>query len=51
VAAVETGRARREQPISVRLPGGTLMITVGAPGQTVLMQGPARFVFQGETDL
>jgi len=51
VAAVETGRMRREQPISVRLPGGTLMITVGAPGQTVLMQGPARFVFHGETDL
>ncbi len=51
VAAVETGRVRREEPISVRLPGGTLMITVGAPGQTVLMQGPARFVFQGETDL
>ncbi len=51
VAAVETGRMLREQPISVRLPGGTLMITVGAPGQTVLMQGPARFVFQGETDL
>ncbi len=51
VAAVETGRMRREEPISVRLPGGTLMITVGAPGQTVLMQGPARFVFHGETDL
>jgi len=51
VAAVETGRAQREEPISVRLPGGTLMITVGAPGETVLMQGPARFVFQGETDL
>jgi diaminopimelate epimerase len=51
VAAVETGRAQRQQPISVRLPGGTLMITVGAPGEPVLMQGPARFVFRGETDL
>jgi diaminopimelate epimerase len=51
VAAVETGRMRRGQPISVRLPGGTLMITVGAPGETALMQGPARFVFKGETDL
>ncbi len=51
VAAVETGRAQREEPISVRLPGGTLMITVGAPGETVLMQGPARFVFRGETEL
>jgi diaminopimelate epimerase len=51
VAAVETGRARREEQLSVRLPGGTLMITVGAPGDTVLMQGPARFVFWGEVEL
>jgi diaminopimelate epimerase len=48
VAAVETGRAEREEQLSIRLPGGTLMITVGAPGDTVLMQGPARFVFAGE---
>lgn len=48
VAAVETGRAEREQPLAIRLPGGTLMVTVGAPGDTVLMQGPARAVFQGE---
>jgi diaminopimelate epimerase len=51
VAAVETGRARREEPLSIRLPGGTLMITVGAPGESVLMEGPARFVFQGEVAL
>jgi diaminopimelate epimerase len=51
VAAVETGRAQREEQLSVRLPGGTLMITVGAPGDTVLMQGPARFVFRGEVEL
>ncbi|MBW2210246.1 MAG: diaminopimelate epimerase, partial [Deltaproteobacteria bacterium] len=51
VAAVETGRAQREEQLSVRLPGGTLMVTVGAPGDTVLMQGPARFVFQGEVEL
>jgi diaminopimelate epimerase len=51
VAAVETGRASREEQLSIRLPGGTLMITVGAPGDTVLMQGPARFVFQGEVAL
>jgi diaminopimelate epimerase len=51
VAAVETGRAKREAPLSVRLPGGTLSITVGAPGDNVLMQGPARFVFQGEIGL
>jgi diaminopimelate epimerase len=48
VAAVETGRAEREEQLSFRLPGGTLMVTVGAPGDTVLMQGPARFVFAGE---
>jgi diaminopimelate epimerase len=48
VAAVETGRAEREEQLSIRLPGGVLMITVGAPGDTVLMQGPARFVFRGE---
>ena len=51
VAAVETGRAQREEQLSIRLPGGTLMITVGAPGDTVLMQGPARFVFHGEIEL
>jgi len=51
VAAVETGRAKREEQLSIRLPGGTLMITVGAPGDSVLMQGPARFVFTGEVEL
>ena len=51
VAAVETGRAERERQLSIRLPGGTLMVTVGAPGDTVLMQGPARFVFRGEVEL
>jgi len=51
VAAVETGRAHRGEPISVRLPGGTLMITVGESGASVHMQGPARFVFRGETDI
>lgn len=51
VAAVETGRASREEELSVHLPGGTLLITVGAPGETVRMQGPARFVFRGEVAL
>ena len=51
VAAVETGRAQREEQLSIRLPGGILAITVGAPGDTVLMQGPARFVFQGQIAL
>lgn len=51
VAAVETGRARREEQLSIRLPGGTLLVTVGAPGDSVLMQGPARFVFRGEVEI
>ncbi len=51
VAAVETGRARRGQQLRIRLPGGTLMVTVGAPGDAVLMQGPARLVFRGEVDV
>jgi len=51
VAAVETGRAQRDEQLSIRLPGGTLMITVRAPGDSVLMQGPAHFVFQGEVEL
>ena len=50
VAAVETGRAQRDQPLSIHLPGGPLLVTVGAPGDSVLMQGPARFVFQGEVE-
>ncbi len=51
VAAVETGRAERGEQLSIRLPGGTLAITVRAPGDTVLMEGPARFVFLGEVEL
>lgn len=51
VAAVETGRAHRHAPLRVALPGGTLTITVGAAGDPVLMDGPARAVFRGETEL
>jgi diaminopimelate epimerase len=51
VAAVETGRARPNEELRIRLPGGTLMITVGAPGEAVLMEGAARFVFRGEVEL
>jgi diaminopimelate epimerase len=51
VAAVETGRAERDEQQSVRLPGGTLLITVAAPGDSVLMQGPARLVFSGEIEI
>jgi diaminopimelate epimerase len=47
VAAVETGRAPRYQSIAIKLPGGVLNITVGAPGERVKMTGPARHVFDG----
>jgi diaminopimelate epimerase len=51
VAAVETGRAQPNEELRIRLPGGTLKISVGAPGEAVLMEGPARFVFRGEVEL
>jgi diaminopimelate epimerase len=51
VAAVESGRARRHAPITVRLPGGPLTIKVGDPGAPIEMTGPARKVFEGEIDL
>lgn len=51
VAAVETGRVNRHEQLSIRLPGGTLMITVGTPGDALLMNGPARCVFAGEIDV
>jgi diaminopimelate epimerase len=51
VAAVETGRARRGQPLTVRLPGGTLRILVGERHEHVRMSGPARHVFDGVVDL
>ncbi|MFW5875841.1 MAG: diaminopimelate epimerase [Myxococcota bacterium] len=51
VAAVETGRIPRGEPIAVKLPGGTLTITVPAPGEPVRMDGPARHVFDGSMTL
>lgn len=50
-AAVETGRARRGEPIEVRLPGGALRIVVGEPGAPLRMTGPARHVFDGVVDI
>ncbi|MCA9580325.1 MAG: diaminopimelate epimerase [Myxococcales bacterium] len=47
VAAVETGRAQRDTPLAVTLPGGTLSITVSSRGEPVRMTGPARHVFDG----
>jgi diaminopimelate epimerase len=36
------------EPISVRLPGGTLQISIERDTHEATMRGPARFVFQGE---
>jgi len=51
VAAVETGRAQRGEPIEVRLPGGPLQIRVGARAERISMTGPARHVFDGAIEL
>lgn len=48
VAAVESNRSKRGQPITVRLPGGAMEIVVGELSDPVLMTGPARHVFDGE---
>jgi len=46
-AAVARGEAQRGSPISVRLPGGELTLTVDAENR-VRMRGPAELVFIGE---
>ena len=51
VAAVSTRLVHAGVPIDVRLPGGTLVITVGADLSRVEMRGPAERVFAGTTDL
>jgi diaminopimelate epimerase len=51
VAAIETGRAKRNEPIEVRLPGGPLRILVTDPAKPILMTGPARRVFEGQVEL
>ncbi len=51
VAAVRAGAAPVRTPVEVRLPGGTLEITVGEDLTRVTMRGPAARVFAGEADL
>jgi diaminopimelate epimerase len=51
VAACLTGRATVGRPITVRLPGGPLVITVAADYRGVAMQGPARLAFTGTVEL
>ncbi len=47
VAAVETGRAQRDTPISVRQPGGGSTVVVPDRGHSVRLIGPAEHVFDG----
>lgn len=49
-AAVKKGFCRYNEPISVRLDGGTLDIQI-APDNTVTMTGPAETIYEGETVL
>jgi diaminopimelate epimerase len=49
VAAVWSGRAERDSEVEVRLPGGSLRITVD-PTDQVVMQGDAAHVYSGEVD-
>lgn len=47
LAALE-GRAPFDAPITLRLPGGPLELTVRREDLAVTLRGPARFVFSGE---
>ena len=46
-AAVARGEASRDEPITVRLPGGELVVRIGADNR-VFMRGPAELVYTGE---
>jgi diaminopimelate epimerase len=48
VAAVLSGRAAYDTPLDIKLPGGTLEISVARDTLEVTMRGPARRVFSGE---
>ncbi len=50
IAAVESGRSPAGQPITLNLPGGPLQVTVSAD-LTAYLQGPARWVFAGKTEI
>ena len=47
-AAAMDGLVPFDVPVDVHLPGGWLKITVDGEFRRVLMEGPARYVFQGE---
>ncbi len=48
VAAATTGLARFGVPVEVRLPGGSLYVTVDEKTLNATMRGPARMVFSGQ---
>jgi diaminopimelate epimerase len=48
VAATRAGASPAGTPVEVRLPGGSLLVTVSADLASVIMRGPAERVFQGE---
>ena len=49
-AAVARGFCPAGEPVSVKLDGGTLHITVAADGE-MRMEGPAEFVYEGDTKI
>ncbi|BDG04218.1 diaminopimelate epimerase [Anaeromyxobacter oryzae] len=51
VASASRGKVRAGAPVPVRLPGGTLLVTVAPDLVGVTMRGPAERVFAGEADL
>lgn len=51
VASVAAGKVGAGAPVPVRLPGGTLLVTVAPDRVGVTMRGPAERVFAGEADL
>lgn len=50
-AACEAGRVPFGSPVTVRLPGGPLEVTVARGTRALTMRGPARRVFAGEVTL
>jgi diaminopimelate epimerase len=48
VAAAATGRVKFGEPVEIRLPGGSLYVTVEEGSLKATMRGPARWVFSGQ---
>ena len=48
VAAVLTGRAEKDTPVKINLPGGPLVIEWSSTSNHVFMTGPAELVFEGK---